>query len=299
MLYQITNTVIMKKAILFSILSILSISSGNAQLLKKLKSKVEKSTQRALENKVDRKIDNTTEAVIDTIFETPNNIKSKKTSEGNSVDFQNIMKDIGNATYQDKYIFSVTATIEIEDLTSHIKKTTMKQGYGTGALITEMEKNGDPFIIDMKNESVIMFNIPQGTAQVMSLQWMENLMGGQPVSTTEVSDFSVKVKDTGRTKILNGYTCHEYNISFEEGRINAWYAPNVKFDYQDYLRGMAKLFSKKKEENPMQLLNTDYGYVMEMVYYNSQNLKQNTMKVTELNESVRMVNMNNFEIQKL
>ena len=57
--------------------------------------------------------------------------------------------------------------------------------------------------------------------------------------------------------------------------------------------------AKKKEENPMQLLNTDYGYVMEMTFFNKQEKKQNAMKVIALDEKVRMINMSLFNIQKL
>lgn len=279
--------------------------SINAQFFKRLQDKAQQSMERALERKTDEKIDQTTEATVDTIFEAPKKItkkkqrKQKKASKESNVDTQEMIAQMGNATHEPKYVFPVTAIIEVEDVNVNSKKTTMKQGYGKEALITEMEKNGGPFIIDMKNESAIMLNISSGTAQVMSLEWMEKIMGNQSISSQEASDVVPTVKKTGKTKVMNGYTCHEYTITYEEGRINAWYAPDVKFEYQDYLRGMSKLFSKKKEENPMQLLNTDYGYVMEMTFFNKQSKKQNTMKVVALDEKVRMINMSLFKIQKL
>lgn len=279
----------------------------NAQFFKKLQDKAQQSMERALERKTDEKINQTTEATVDTIFETPKKIKKKSkkkksaTQNGNQTEFPgNIFSGNDDAIkYESKYVFPVTATIEVEDLTSNLQKTTMKQSYGKMALLTEMEKNGDPFIIDMKNESAIMLDISNGTAQVMSLEWMEKMMGDQDISSQEASDVVPSVKKTGKTKMMNGYTCYEYNITYDEGRINAWYAPDVKFEYQDYLRGMSKLFSKKKEENPMQLLNTDYGYVMEMTFFNKQSKKQSSMKVIALEEKVRMINMSLFTIQKL
>lgn len=277
----------------------------NAQFFKKLQDKAQQSMERALERKTDEKINQTTEATVDTIFEAPKKIskkkqrKQKKASKESNVDTQEMIAQMGNATHEPKYVFPVTATIEVEDVTANSKKTTMKQGYGKEALITEMEKSGDPFIIDMKNQSAIMLDISNGTAQVMSLEWMEKMMGNQDISSQEASDVVPSVKKTGKTKMMNGYTCYEYNITYDEGRINAWYTPDVKFEYQDYLRGMSKLFSKKKEENPMQLLNTDYGYVMEMTFFNKQSKKQSSMKVIALEEKVRMINMSLFTIQKL
>ncbi|MVO09479.1 DUF4412 domain-containing protein [Flavobacterium sp. TP390] len=278
----------------------------NAQFFKKLQDKAQQSMERALERKTDEKIDQTSEATMDTIFEVPKKIKKKskknkpETKNDNQNEFPgNIFTENDEIKYESKYIFPVTATIEMEDVTSNLKKTTMKQGYGKEALLTEIDKNGDPFIIDMKNETAIMLNVSNGTAQVMSLEWMEKIMGDQGISSQETLDVVPSVKKTGKTKMMNGYKCHEYTITYEKGLINAWYAPDVKFEYQDYLRGMSKLFSKKKEESPIQLLNTDYGYVMEMTFFNEQSKKQSSMKVIAIEEKVRMINMSLFTIQKL
>lgn len=294
----------MKNIITFFAIVVISIPNANAQLLKKLKDKVQQSAERAVERKVDEKIEQSTEAAVDSIFESPKKIKKQKRTKSKTKQEPQTKAFPGNilsgeAEYEQSYIFPVTATIEVEDVNANLKKTTMKQGYGKEALLTEMEKNGDPFIIDMKNGSAIMLDISSGIAQVMSLEWMGKMMGNQDISSQEASDVVPSVKKTGKTKMMNGYTCHEYNITYDGGRINAWYAPDVKFDYQDYLRGMSKLFSKKKEENPMQLLNTDYGYVMEMTFFNKQSKKQNSMKVVALEEKVRMINMSLYNIQKL
>lgn len=297
-------------------LLVFSVQLTQAQLFKKLGQKVKDAAERTLERKTEEKTEQTTEKVIDSVFEAPGKVskklKNKKKSvpndeemsngeNENSIDeisFPGNIFSTSEVIYEQKYVFPVTATIEVEDVTANLKKTTMKQGYGKEALIMEMEKNGDPAIIDLKNQTAIMLNIDEGTAQVMSLGWMEKMMGGATVDDSEETKTPEVVK-TGNTKQINGYTCHEYNINFENGTLNTWYAPDVNFDYQDYLRGMAKMFSKKKEENPLQLLNTDYGYVMEMTLYNTDGKKQNSLKVIALSEKVRMINMALFEVQKL
>lgn len=289
----------MKKILGLIALSLLCNLNVNAQLLKRLKNKAQEAVERTAERKVEEKAEQTAEKALDTLFDSPKKIKTKKGSETDSTNMPDIMESMGNAVYETKYIFPITATIEVEDLNANLKKTTMKQGYGKETLINEMETDGDPFIIDMKNQSAVLLNINQGTAQVMSLKWMEQMMGNAPENEDEAKDKIPTVIKTGRTKVMNGYTCYEYNITFEGGKINAWYAPDVTFDYQDYLRGMSKLFSKKKEDNPLQLLSTDYGYIMEMTLYNSENKKQTSMKVINLSENVRMINMDLFKIQKL
>ncbi|WP_417873824.1 hypothetical protein [Xanthomarina gelatinilytica] len=292
----------MKQKFLIAIITVFCNVNVNAQLFEKLGNKALEATERVLERKTEEKVEKATEETVDAVFEAPKKAKkernSKKEDSDSKTDFPGTIPS-GEANYNTKYIFPVTATIVVEDINADVQKITMKQGYGKEALITEMEANGDPFIIDMKNQSAIILDIKNGTAQIMSLEWMEKMMGNESISSDEEADMVSSVEKTGKIKVMNGYTCYEYNITYEEGRINAWYAPDVKFDYQDYLRGMAKMFSKKAEENPSQLLNTEYGYVMEMTAFNKQNKKQSAMKVIKLDEKIRMINMDLFKTQKL
>ncbi len=287
----------------------LNFDLASAQLLKRLGDKAKQATERVLERKTEEKVEKTTENAVEEVLGAPKKVtkknKNKKKSNSDSqieakVEDSQYPGNIftGDANYESQYLFPVTATIELEDSSADVQKMTMKQGYGKQSLITEMESDNTPIIVDMKNQSAVMLDIKAGTAQVMSLEWMEKMMGGSN-TTEETSTNQPKVVKTGKTKKMNGYTCYEYNIFHEAGKINAWFAPDVKFEYQDYLRGMAKMFSKKAEENPSQLLNTQYGYVMEMTAFTKQNKKQSSMKVIKLEEKVRMINMELFTIQKI
>lgn len=300
----------MKNILVTLIITFAICNHTNAQFLKKLSQKAKETAERTIERKAEQKTEEATEKVMDSLFESKGNASKKNKNSNTSEDYSNdneentndtsLLENIvssSNASYEPQYIFPVTATIEVEDVSANAKKTTMKQGYGKQSLITEMESGNNPIIVDMKNQTAVMLDIKAGTAQVMSLKWMEKMMGSKTIE--ETSSNQPKVVKTGKSKQMNGYNCYEYNIFYEEGKINAWFAPDVTFDYQDYLRGMAKMFSKKAEENPSQLLNTKYGYVMEMTAYTKENKKQSSMKVIELNEKVRMITMKNFKIQKL
>ncbi|MGV7105055.1 hypothetical protein [Flavobacterium sp. U410] len=290
----------------FIILLLFMVNVSQGQFFKKLGDKAKKTAERTFEKKTEEKVEKTTEEAVDEVFEAPKKAtKKKKTkdvlpNETPTVDETQFPGNIfsGETHYESQYLFPVTATIELEDSSADVQKMTMKQGYGKQSLITEMESGNTPIIVDMKNQSAVMLDIKAGTAQVMSLEWMEKMMSGSN-TTDETSVNQPKVVKTGKTKKINGYTCYEYNIFHEAGKINAWFAPDVKFEYQDYLRGMAKMFSKKAEENPSQLLNTQYGYVMEMTAFTKENKKQSSMKVIKLEEKVRMINMDLFTIQKI
>jgi len=96
---------------------------------------------------------------------------------------------------------------------------------------------------------------------------------------------------------LNGYTCHQYIIKADGATINAWFAPDVNFNYQDYLKGFAKMFAGKKT-NPGTLLNQGFGYVMQMEATDEKG-ELSTMKVTAISEEEKIINMSNYSIQKL
>ena len=282
---------------------------SQAQFFKKLGDKAKETAERTFEKKTEEKVEKSTEEALDEVFETPKKVskrekkKKNKTvspSQPSPTDATQFPGNIfsGEVTYEQHYTFPVTATIELEDFSSDVQKMIMKQGYGKECLLTEMESGNNPILIDMKNQSAAMLDIKAGTAQLMSLEWLEKMMGGNE-SIENTATQQPKVSKTGKTKKMHGYTAYEYVISHEDGKINAWFAPDVKFEYQDYVRGMAKMFSKKTTENPSQLLNTEYGYVMEMTAFDRQNIKQSSFKVIQLDTKVRMINMDLFKVQKM
>ncbi len=79
----------------------------------------------------------------------------------------------------------------------------------------------------------------------MSMAWMKKMLGQDANNDEEPN--SAKLNKTGATKTLNGYTCYQYIITDEDIKIDAWFAPGVNFNYQDYLSGMNKMFGAKKQ----------------------------------------------------
>lgn len=281
----------------FLIMVFLFPQSTQAQLFEKLKKRVERTVERKIENKAEEK----TEQAMDSILTEKRGKKGNEevSSEENDVT-NDIMKDIMNqkdVTTESSYTFPITATMLVTDYSKR-KSEEMKmiQSYGENSILNVMEENPNPIIIDMKNEAAIILNSEEKIAQIMSLSWLHKMMGQQPISEEENEQATV-VK-TGLTKTINGYLCHEYNITHEKIKINAWYAPDVDFNYQDYMRGFSKMMSKKKGENPMLLLNDGYGYVMEMTAFEKEK-KVTNMKVIDLSEVTKHIDLSNYSVQKM
>lgn len=278
--------------------------SSQAQFWKKLKERVEKTVEETVSRKIEKKAEEKTEETIDNVFEKKEKkqkTSKKKTSSKNKeqIDMSGMMEGImnsGNAKIESKYVFPITATLFVENYKGKETSNTMKQSYGKDAILSVVDASPAPIINDFKNNSAIILDIKKNTAQVMSLAWMQKMMGGN--TDDDNANEKGKVTKTGKTKQMNGYTCHEYNIVYEDVKMNAWFAPNVNFSYQDYLRGFAKMFAGKKTANPVALLNDGYGYVMEMTAY-QKGKKMSYMKVTELSEKQKVIDLANYKIEKM
>lgn len=263
----------MKTYLLFYAILLGSYQNSEGQILKKLEKKAKESVERTLERKTEEKVANTTEKAIDSVFEAPKR-NSKKNHTKKEIASNGILTRNTTVEIEDRYLFQYTATIELEDFTNKNSKTVIKQGYGDQSLITTMEQANNPIIIDLKNQSAIMLNINKGTAQIIALDWMKKITNNTSYSSSKKQQLP-KVEKTGNSISINGNTCHEYNIYHEGGFINAWFAPNVPFHYQDYLSGMNKLFDPNQNNNSTNLLPSEYGYLMLMTMYSKE--KENNL----------------------
>jgi len=260
-----------------------------------------------IERKLEKKADEKSDDVLDAIFDKEEEGKDGSQEEGSNQDqdassetggfdlggMMDILQNQGNAAYETQYVFPISATMEVSNAGSN--STHMIQSYGKDALMARVENTPGDVITDFKNETMLMLNIEDGTAQVMSMGFM-NMMG-MGSDDAESENEQPDINKTGNTKTMHGYTCHEYIIKSDGVDMIAWFAPDVNFNYQDYLKGFAKMFAGAKN-NPGTLLNQGFGYVMEMEATN-ENGELTTMKVITLSEEVKTITMSDFKIQQL
>lgn len=303
------------KIITITLFFLLTCTTTQAQFWKKLQKKaeekIEREAERRAQRRVDKKIDKTFDTAEDKIDSKTKKKKKRKEKNSNSENTseeqleQKQANDMLNGMLgdmmsgkevktKDSYTFNVTATMQVTDHTKKNGETMqMIQSYGKNALMSELENPKNTIINDLENEAAIMIDPSDNTAKVMSLSFMKKMMKQEP---TDESDTAEMTK-TGETKTINGYTCHQYIITDEDLKVDAWFAPEVNFDYNDYLSGLNKMFGNKKS-NATSLLNEGQGYVMEMTMFNKGE-KQTEMKITELSEIPTTINMSDYTIQKM
>ena len=306
------------KSFLLTLVLVFYVQSTQAQFFKKLKErakqKIEQEAERRAQRRVDRKIDKTFDKTEDVLDGKPisknkkknnsdtsdsSNSQEQTTQESSS---QNAMNDMlggmlgGNKNVKTKssYSFAVTATMEVVNYSKRkSQQTSMKQSYGKGAILAEMTEQNMKMITDFDNEAAIM--IQDKTARVMSLSFMKKMMHQKTDKSDENN--TAKMEKTGKTKMLNGYACYQYIITDEDTKVDAWFAPDVNFSYQDYLSGLNKMFGNKKA-NAVSLLNSGKGYVMEMTMF-QKGKKLTEMKVIKLEEKPITINLSEYTIEKM
>lgn len=309
------------KTITLSFLFLLVCNTTQAQFWKKLQKKaeekIEREAERRAQKRVDKKIDKTFDEAEEELDgkkkKRKNRRRKKKKSKSRSDSSSNSentneeqeSQDMLNGIFGDmmsgkevktkpSYTFNIKATMQVTDYTKRKEKTMqMIQSYGKNAIMSELESPKNIIINDFENEAAIMIEPSKKTARVMSLSFMKKMNKQEPLEENDIA----KMTKTGKTKTINGYTCHQYIITDKDIKVDAWFAPEVNFDYQDYLSGMNKMFGNKKS-NTTSLLNRGQGYVMEMTAFEKEK-KVSEMKIIALSEVPVTINMSDYTIQKM
>lgn len=307
------------KTISLSFLFLLICNTTQAQFWKKLQKKaeekVEREAERRAQKRVDKKIDKTFDEAEEELDgkkkkkrrKKKKKSKSKSDSDSNSESTNEEQKsqDIMSGIFGDmmsgkevktksSYTFNIKATMQVTDYTKRKEETMqMIQSYGKNAIMSELESPKNIIINDFENEAVIMIEPSKKTARIMSLSFLKKMNKQEPLEENETA----KMTKTGKTKTMNGYICHQYIITDKNIKVDAWFAPEVNFDYQDYLSGFSKMFGNKKS-NTTSLLNKGQGYVMEMTAF-EKGKKVSEMKITELSETPTTIKLSDYTIQKM
>lgn len=290
------------KTLTFITLFLLTLPS-HAQFGKKLgqriKERITRNTSQKIEDKAAEKADKT----VDNILSLPDkNQNSSENSSDENEQYEDVQVDeilqgmLGGkkVTTRDSYTFDITATMEVENYEEDAGVHQMTQSYGKNILLTDVTQTGVTkgglIIHDFEHETAVMLDEDKKIAQAMSLGWMKKMMG----QVAEESASPSQMTKTGKTRTINGYRCEEYLITHDEGKMYAWFAPDVDFSYSEYLSGFTKMFGENVSG-----LSQDRGYVMEMTGYDVSGEKIYRMAVTALSETPRTISLSAYDVQKL
>ncbi|WP_148783329.1 DUF4412 domain-containing protein [Aquimarina intermedia] len=295
----------MKRSIFITVIFFLIIgtSNGEAQILKRLVKKV----KGTLEQKTEEKAEHSINQAIDSLYNYENKKKNKSIAgNGDSINEhtsksgqQIILNNIINAekpTIKNTYLFTTKAIFEISDLKKKKSKPMLfTQYYGKMEVLNDFEETNTAMITDFDNKALILLDTKQNTAQIQSLSWMENVLIKS--KKQENRDDRFVITKTGKEKMINGYFCFEYVISEEDSKMLAWFAPEVTFNYNDYLSGLNKLL--KNNATLDRLTHEKIGYMMEMTLLNKNDEQITKMLVKDVKQVTTKIAMQNFKVIEL
>ena len=295
------------KKLLIPILLFISYLPAEAQLLKKIEQSAKRATERVVERKTEEKVEEKVESVFDSIFakkkendqDSTKAVQTSSDTERNEVDYSGFNPFGGNAEYEDSYSFYMQVVIRMEDYEEKEPPMEMTQAFGEDcmSIITE-ETEGGSMIMDFKNKSAVMVNEEEKTVQAFSLDMMSKFKGkAEPEpSADDIED--IDIVKTGKTKTILGYTCYEYIMNNEDGKMVSWHAPDVKFDYIGLMENFTDLVDLSSNLNIAQQPEMPQGYLMEMTMFKPDGSKQSHYEVISIDENNRTIDLDGYSVQK-
>lgn len=256
--------------------------SVNAQFIKELGERVKERAKWRTEQKVEEK----TDQALDSIFV---DRSGRGMDSQDSEESEGSTSNKGNFSSSKSYQFEFEATIEIENYEKKkTQKNTIVQSYGEGALFSTVE--GSQVIHDFEDEMAYVIDSDNMEAQALSLSFFMKRMG----NAEKEDDGDATITKTGKTEVINGYICHEYIIDHEDGKMEVWFAPDVDFDYSDYMKGFSKMLGKKTKTP-----SSEEGYVMRMTGFDTDDEKIMHMEVIDFKEATQTISLADYNVTKL
>lgn len=276
------------------------------------KNKVEERAERKAEEKVDQKVDEEIDKQLDKAIDSKDSaaVKSGKSAEERDKERGNrIMSRLGvNSTpvkIEDSYSFTSNIKMEVENFDKK-GNSTDKGLYNSffneknDAFAYEMlnkEKSDDQkgfFIFDQKNMASIILTEDKGEKKgiVTGLNLSQAMNPDSLKSDVNSPVLNDRIKRTGNSKRILGYSCDEYLYQDEQYITSVWITKDKVWRTSSLYGSIYK--------NSSVMGTMPKGFVMESDSKNLQTKEHSVMKVTEINENIsKKIDLSSYEIMNL
>lgn len=297
---------------LFKLLSILlmvgflSTSNTHAQILKKLKKRVQEATEEVIVDKAADKAAQETSKALDSILEIDPDYESKaarqlqnsmtQSSEGlpveemynfNTAVFYNMEFDEKDESSTVEYVMWFSENENY--MATQVKNVSSKKS----------EKENMPAsmftVLDEKNKAMIVFIEEQKMAQVLSMDTMKELSEMENESDEIDTDYS-DLKNSGKTKKILGYDCEEFISENTENKFSMWVTQDVNLYQKNMFFSLNESLGGKKFSH---IPNEAKGFIMEMHYENLANGEKGKMLVTKIEKQPKSIEPSQYQFINL
>ena len=294
----------LKPILLFSLLTILSINSLEAQLLKKLKKRVQEATEDVIAEKAAQKVAQESGKALDSLLEIDPDYQAKYPEHM----AQMMAAGSENIPIEDSYTFNTMVIYEMsitdEDKSSEVNYE-MWFSENAPYMATQVNNNAQPdpkdmpsailSILDDKNQAMIIVMEEQKMAQLLSMSKIKNSAIAE--SEAEETDTAFEaLKKTGNSKQILGYTCEEFVSENESSKLSFWVTTELTLFQKNMFFNMSQsLGGNTFGEIPSEAK----GFMMEMNYEDLSSKEKSKMQVVDIKNETKEINMMEYQRMNL
>ena len=288
------------------LISLLSFNSTQAQLLKKLKKRVQEATVDVIVDKAAEKAAQETSKAMDSLLQIDPDYQPYSEAQLQQFMVQDSVDFSMEATYE----FNTRVTYQME-FSSKDNSSIVDYGMwfsenenymGTQVKnIRSKEKNQQDMpasmlsVIDEKNQIMIIFMEDQKMAQVISMEKIKEISEEENEEENTNTDFG-GLKKTGQTKKILGYTCEEFVAVNDENNFSIWITDELEL----FQKNMFYSINESLGGNTFKDIPKDAkGFMMEMHFENLVNGEKGKMIVTEINKQSKSINTSEYQYMNL
>lgn len=249
--------------------------TANAQLLKKLGSKMSKAAERAVERKAVQKTTKATEEAFDSTF--------NRQSRQNGMYGQTKVEPASSYSFDHKAEMQITSGKDVMTVDYFLPKS----GDFLCAKIRNEKMAGEFLtVFDMEREAMFTYMDNEGGKMKMGVDFK--------LSDTEEEPSAVTIKATGNTKKILGYKCQEYLMEREDMTGTVWVTKEVDIRFPSTLYQV-----EQNKSNQQEWMKDIDGWAMEMEMTDTSRRKPHTIKMHCLSIGVSNFRINSKEYRNI
>jgi len=288
------------------LISLFTFNSTQAQLLKKLKKRVQEATEDVIVEKTAEKAAQETGKAMDSLLQIDPDYQPYSEAQLQQLMVQNSADFPMEATYE----FHTRVTYQMEFSSkdnSSIVDYGMWFSENENYMATQVknikskEKNQQDMpasmlsVIDEKNKIMIIFMEDQKMAQVLSMEKIKEISVEENKEENTNTDFE-GLKKTGQTKKILGYSCEEFVAVNDENNFSIWITNELEL----FQKNMFYSINESLGGNTFKNIPKDAkGFMMEMHFENLVNGEKGKMIVTEINKQSKSINTSEYQYMNL
>jgi len=279
-----------------------SVNSAQAQLLNKLKKRVQEATEDVIIDKTAEKAAQEAGKTLDSLLEIDPDYLSKQAQ------LQMITPYSKDLPIEANYEFNTNVVYEMENV-SKDESTVIDYGMwfskdenymATEIKSIESKEKGQQdmpsnmfTVLDEKNKTMVVFMEDQKMAQLVSMESIKDIA----IEENENINTDLKeLKKSGQTKKILGYTCEEYVLEDADNKFSIWTTDELELTRKNMFFNLGESLGGNTFKN---IPKGASGLMMEMHYEDVLNGESGKMVAKEINKQFKSINSSEYQYMDL